>query len=160
MEKYMKKLVVFYSRTGTTKKVAQRLSLEIGAECEEINDRKKRAGLFGFFSAGFDAIRRKKTVIDPAEKAPDDYDLVLVGTPIWAGAMTPAVRTYLADNRGKIKKIVFFATGGEIPKDQVWADMETVVGQAPLAAWAAVAKTVQSGEYVVRLKDFAAKLHE
>lgn len=156
----MKKLVVFYSRTGTTKKVAQRLSLEIGAECEEIYDRKKRAGLFGFLGAGFDAIRRKKTVIDPAEKDPADYDLVLVGTPIWAGAMTPAVRTYLADNRGKIKKAGFFATGGEIPKDEVWADMETVVGQAPLATWAAATNMVQSGKYVVRLKDFAAKLHE
>lgn len=156
----MKTLVVSYSRTGTTKKVAQWLSLEIGAEYEEIIDRKKRSGIFGFFGAGFDAILKKKTVIDPSEKDPADFDLVLVGTPIWGGLMAPAIRIYLAENRSKFKKVGFFATGGEIPKAPVWVDMEKVAGQAPIATWAAPAKTVQSGEYVASLKNFVVKLHE
>ena len=156
----MKILIAFYSRTGTTKKAAQRLSREIGAGCEEINDLKKRAGFGGFLSAGFDALRKKQTAIDQLDNDPADYDLIVIGTPIWAGMMTPAVRTYLADNRSKIKKVAFFATDGEADHEKTWADMREMCGQAPMATLALPSKSVVSGEYVTRLKDFAAKLHE
>lgn len=154
----MKVLIVYYSRTGTTKKVAERLSQELGAECEEIIDHKKRAGFFGFLGAGLDALRKKVTKIDPPEKDPAGYDLVIVGTPIWAGLMAPAARTFLSDNRGKIKKIAFLATMGGAKLTKAWADMQTVCCLSPVATVAVSAKQMSSGEYITSLKDFAAKL--
>lgn len=156
----MKTLIVYYSRTGTTKNVAQRLSQEIGAESEEIIDLKKRGGFFGWLGAGGDAMRKKLAKIEALDKDPADYDLVVVGTPIWAGLMAPAARTYLAENRGKIKKIAFLATMGGSNLIKAWADMQTVCGQAPVATLAVPAKQVSGGEYITSLKDFAAKLYE
>lgn len=154
----MKTLIVYYSRTGTTKKVAQRLSQEVESESEEIIDHKKRAGLWGLIGAGFDAALKKKAKIDLLNQDPAGYDLVIVGTPIWAGLMAPAARTFLSDNRGKIKKIAFLATMGGSKLTRAWADMQTVYGAAPVATMAVSAKQMSDGEYITSLKDFAAKL--
>jgi len=48
----MKALVVFYSRTGTTKQVAEALAQSLNCDSEELIDTKKRSGPLGFLSAG------------------------------------------------------------------------------------------------------------
>lgn len=156
----MKTLIVYYSHSGTTKKVAQRLSQEIGAEGEEIIDLKKRVGWWSFPVAGFDAILKRKTGIKPPEKNPADYELVIVGTPIWAGQMTPAVRTFLTANRSKIKRVAFLATDGGADHAAVWADMSAVVGKKPVAVISIPGREVAAGEYMDKLKDFVSRLHE
>jgi flavodoxin len=121
----MKSLVVFYSRTGTTKKVAEAISKKLNADIEEIVDLKSRKGILGFFSGGKDAFKKELTKIKKTEKNPADYDLVLIGSPIWAGTMVPAVRTYLND--AKIKKAAFFATGGSPSPQRVFPDMHEMI---------------------------------
>lgn len=156
----MKTLIVYYSRTGTTKKVAQRLSQEIGAASEEIVDLKKRAGWWSFPGAGFDAILKRKTRIKPPEKNPADYELVIIGTPIWAGLMAPAARTYLTEQHDKIKKVAFLATMGGSGLTKAWPDMQAVCRQVPMATLAVSSKQMSDGEYLAALKGFAAKLNE
>ena len=113
----MKSLVVYYSRTGNARFVAETIAAEIGADIEEIIDLKKRGGAFGFLIGGFDAWRGKLTEIAPANKSPAGYDLVVIGTPVWGGRPTPAIRTYLKQNDLSGKKVaVFFARGGKKPQ--------------------------------------------
>jgi len=110
----MKSLVVFYSRTGNARFVAQTIAAEVGADIEEVIDLKKRSGVFGFLRAGADARRGKGTEIAPTQKSPADYDLIIVGTPIWGGRPTPAITTYLKKNNLSGKKVaVFFVKGGK-----------------------------------------------
>ncbi|MBE3088681.1 MAG: flavodoxin family protein, partial [Actinobacteria bacterium] len=47
-EKSRNILVVYYSRTGTTRKVAEYITKQLGADMEEIIDMKKRSGIWGF----------------------------------------------------------------------------------------------------------------
>jgi len=117
----MKILVAYYTRDGHTRQVAQRIAESFGADLDEVVDTKKRNSILGFLIAGYDATRGKTTEI-LFEKDPADYDLVIVGTPIWNGRVTPAIRTYLLTNREKIKKAAFFATyaaGGGICLEQM-----------------------------------------
>jgi flavodoxin len=110
----MKSLVVYYSRTGNARYVAQTIASQIGADIEEVIDLKKRGGVLGFLIGGRDARQGKETEISPSTKSPADYDLIVVGTPIWAGKPTPAIVTYLkkSDLSGK-KVAVFFTQGGK-----------------------------------------------
>ncbi|EHR77439.1 flavodoxin [Thermococcus litoralis DSM 5473] len=105
----MKTLVVFYSRSGTTKRVAQELAEALGADIDEVIDKKSRKGILGILRAGYDATREKTTEIE-FTKDPSEYDFVIVGSPVWNRRVTPAIRTYLLQNRGKIKAAAFFAT--------------------------------------------------
>jgi flavodoxin len=47
----MKTLVVYYSRTGKTRFVAERVASELKADIEEVVDLKNRSGRFGFLKA-------------------------------------------------------------------------------------------------------------
>ena len=106
----MKSLVVYYSRSGNTRFAAEQISKEIGGEIEEIIDKKKRKGLLGFVSSGYDATRGRATKIAAIKRSPKDYDLVVVGTPMWNKRITPAVRTYLRDNNFSEKRVALFCT--------------------------------------------------
>lgn len=113
----MKSLVVYYTRTGNARFVAETIAAEIGADAEEVIDMKKRSGVLGYLSGGKAARQGKETQIAPSKKSPADYDLIIVGTPIWAARPTPAVTTYLKKNNLSGKKVaVFFTQGGKKPQ--------------------------------------------
>jgi flavodoxin len=113
----LKSLVVYYYRAGNARFVAQTIAAEVGADIEEVIDLKKRSGVLGFLRCGSDARRGKETKIAPTTKSPADYDLIIVGTPVWAGRPTPAITTYLKKNdlSGK-KAAVFLTQGGKKPQ--------------------------------------------
>jgi flavodoxin len=112
----LKSLVVYYTRTGNARFAAETIAAEIGADVEEIMDMKKRSGAIGWLSGGSDARRGKETEIAPTKKSPADYDLIIVGTPVWASRPTPAVTTYLKKNDLSSKKVaLFFTQGGKKP---------------------------------------------
>ena len=62
-KKYRNILVVYYSRTGSTRKVADYIAKQLSADMEMIIDMKKRSGAFGFVIGGMDALMRKETKI-------------------------------------------------------------------------------------------------
>ena len=110
----LKSLVVYYTRDGNTRFVAETIAAEIGADLEEVIDLKKRSGIFGYLSGGRDAIQGKETKISPSVKSPAGYELIVVGSPIWAGRPAPALTTYLKKNDLSGKKVaVFFSQGGK-----------------------------------------------
>jgi len=122
----LKTLAVYYSRTGNARFVAETIAAEVGADVEEVIDLKKRSGILGYLSGGRDARQGKETEIAPTTKSPVNYDLIIVGTPIWAGRPTPAITTYLKKNDLAGKKVaIFFAQGGKKPQgiDQIKALM-------------------------------------
>ena len=87
----MKYLVAYYSRTGNTKQLAHQIAEALSADIDEIIDKKKRKGVGGWLSAGRDATGKRDTEIT-AIKNPLDYDVVIVGSPVWGSNLTPAIR--------------------------------------------------------------------
>jgi flavodoxin len=111
----MKCLVVYYSRTGKTRFVAETIASQLGADLEEIVDQKKRSGSLGWIMAGKDASRKSLTEIDAAKNSPANYDLIVIGTPIWAWSPSPAVRTYIKQNSLSGKTVaLFYTSDGDI----------------------------------------------
>jgi flavodoxin len=110
----MKSLVIYYTRDGNTRFVAETIAAEIGADLEEVVDLKKRSGILGYLSGGRAAMQGKETKISPTIKSPAGYELIVVGSPIWAGKPAPALTTYLRKNDLSGKKVaVFFSQGGK-----------------------------------------------
>jgi flavodoxin len=153
----MKNLIVFYSRTGNTKKVAQELTKITGWEIEEIFDTKDRSGIFGYLFAGRDAMRKKLTELKQLTKNLTDYDFVVVGTPNWGGTVSAPVRTFLQNFKRELKKVAFFCTKGGKGGASLFPEMEEICGLKPSATLALRTKEVAAGDLDGKLKDFAAK---
>ncbi|EKE21314.1 MAG: flavodoxin related protein [uncultured bacterium] len=130
----MKKiLVVYYSRTQTTKKVAMQLAEKLGADVEEIKDTVDRKGAKGYLISGRDATLRKLTVLEKSEKNLRDYDLVIIGTPIWSWNMSVPVRTYLTDHKSEFPEVTFFCTMGGSGDKRAFAEMGEIIEKKPIA---------------------------
>jgi flavodoxin len=141
----MKALVVYYSRTGNTKFVAEKIAQELGAEIEEVIDKKNRIGPIAYLSAGKDAARRNKTEIAETSKNPSEFDLVVVGTPNWVSKPTPAIRTYLSkyDLAGK-KVATFCITDGYSGGEKVIEEIRALIPNSDSAEHLVVSKPTEN----------------
>jgi len=128
-EKSRNILVVYYSRTGSTRKVADYITKQLGADMEMIIDMKKRSGVFGFVIGGMDALMRKETKISEIKKDPSKYELVIVGSPLWAGNIPPAIRAYLNKYKADIKSVAFFATSGGLSQGKIFEEARSLIGK-------------------------------
>jgi flavodoxin len=126
-------LVVYYSLSGNTERVANDIAASLGADIERLHERTPRRGLFGYLRAAFDSLREKGVPLEDFGKCVDDYPLVIIGTPVWAGRITPAVRTYLETIRGRCRRVAFFTTSGATDPAEIVPAMEKLAG-LPAAA--------------------------
>ena len=100
-------LVVYYSRTGNNRTIAKTIAEKLSADIDEIIDKKNRQGKLNWLLAGRDSRARKLTEIE-FQKNPQDYDTIIIGSPIWAWNPIPPIRTYLQQVDLKGKRVAFF----------------------------------------------------
>ena len=154
----MQTLIVYFSRTGHTKKVGDELAKALPGDVEEIVDTVNRAGPVGWLMSGREGGGRKLAKIVPAKKDASQYDIVVVGTPIWAGNMSSPVRTYLTENKAKFKSVAFYCTEGSKGSEKAFAEMEEIAGKKPKATLAINMADIKTGADGEKVKKFAADL--
>ncbi|MCX7785638.1 MAG: hypothetical protein N2201_05365 [candidate division WOR-3 bacterium] len=154
----MKILVVYYSCTGKTRTIGHTLSTLLNCDCEEIIDMKNRKGIFGWLSSAYDAFRKKMTTIQKINYNPKDYDLVIIGTPNWAGMPTPAIRTYLNQNLGNIKNVAFFCTMGSDDIGKVFTELEAICQIKPKALLSIKSSEVEKNLFSDKVQTFIEKI--
>ena len=76
-----------------------------------------------------------------------DYDLVVIGTPVWAGKITPAIRTFIAKNKNALKKVAFVATASGKDYERAFKELEFVIGIKPEFKIGATEKDLKDGSY-------------
>jgi flavodoxin len=139
----MKCLVVFYSKSGHTAKVGRALAEALGADVQEIRSRRKYRGPWGFMAGAYQAARGKTPRLEKISHDPEGYDVVVIGTPVWAGTMAPPVRSFLHVHGEKIRNAAFFLTAGGENPGRAFQDMEKLSGCTPLATLATRAGEVK-----------------
>ena len=105
-------LVVYYSRTGRTAKAAEAIAAVLVADLEPIHDVTPRVGGFGYLKSAIMALRERPSAILPPLRDPADYELVVLGCPVWAGKMATPMRAYIERNRAGIHRLALFCTLG------------------------------------------------
>ena len=153
----MKSLVAYYSRTGTTKTVAEAIIDALSADVEPIIADTEGKGMGRL---AMQAVFNVHAKIGQTTKDASSYDVVIVGTPVWASKMSPPVRTYLAKNKSKFKSVAFFCTYGGRGSEKVLKSMESFCGKTALGMLDILEQDVKSGEYVEKVKRFATDLQE
>lgn len=113
-----KKLVAYFSASGTTKKIAQTVADAAGADLYEITpkeaytsadlnwmDKKSRS------SVEMNDKKLRPEILDKAVEI-GNYDTIILGFPIWWYVAPTIINTFLEKHDFSGKKIVLFATSG------------------------------------------------
>ncbi len=112
--KKMKKLVVYYSLDGNTKLIAETISKEINADILALQYKKERKakGFMKFILGGKEVMKKIKPELLSFDKNPQDYDLIFIGTPVWAGSYSPPLSTFFSTIKLRDKKAALFCCYG------------------------------------------------
>jgi flavodoxin len=110
----MEAAIIYYSYSGNTDKIAKIL-IEYLRQKYQVNIARLEAWdeSASFFGQAARALLRKKASIAPAGLDLSSYDLICLGTPVWAFAPAPAMNTYLDKCSGLLgRPVVLFTTYG------------------------------------------------
>lgn len=129
----MRALVVYYSWTGNTAKVAKAVAAELGADLEEIGEVKPRKGRFAQFRCALDSMFQLRPRICSSDRNLAAYDLIVVGTPVWARKMAGPVRTWFGRSAGKLSVVAAFCTEAGAGGETVIDAMSQAAGRTPVA---------------------------
>ena len=113
----MKTAIIYYSLDGNCALVAKTLQeilvappFKGKAELFEIKlmDTKKRSGFSKFLWGVGQMLKRKKPALQPLLVDPAAYDLIVLGTPVWAASPAPALGSFLDSVTINGKKLALF----------------------------------------------------
>ncbi len=108
----MKTAVIYYSLTGNTRLIAAKIADVSGGDLFPIELKKplKQKGPWKYFRGGRDVLlKRKPPICDPGFDQ-DGYELLFIGTPVWAGSFVPALDTFFEQVRIAGRKVALFAS--------------------------------------------------
>ncbi|MCR5201907.1 MAG: flavodoxin [Lachnospiraceae bacterium] len=113
----MKTLVTFFSVSSKTKKVAERLAKLSGADLFEIKPEVPYTSADVKFINPLARCNKEKlgkAQVPIADKISnfDEYDLIVIGFPIWYAAEPNIIDTFVTDYDFSGKKVALFATSG------------------------------------------------
>ena len=155
----MRTLVVYYSRKGHTAELAGQIARELGADTEEIVDRKQRGGPLGWMSAGRESMKDVPAEIEEPKRDPAGYELVVIGGPVWAGKIATPARSYMRKFTGKLPETAFFTTSaGE--NESTFEHMASLAGKAPKATLSVRNKEQKAGAHAAKVQEFVGKLRK
>lgn len=126
-------LVVYYSRSGTTERLAAQLASKLGADLEVVRTERSYAGIAGYFKGIWHSLSRRVPELSRGRDV-TDYAVVIVGSPIWAGHLSAPMRSYLARYGRQIRPVAaFWVSGGGAGYKNVAAEIEAITGRPLLA---------------------------
>ena len=88
-------LVISYSNTGTSRRLAQMLCQQQGWPMAEISEVQPRCGFSGQLSCLLDSWMRRRPPIFYMGPPPNEYDAVVLVAPVWSWRLAGPVRSFL-----------------------------------------------------------------
>lgn len=110
-ELIMKSIIVYFSLEGNVKFVAERITKQINADMLCLTPEKgyPTGKVSKFLWGGKSVMFGEKPKLEPYKFNKDDYDVIIIGTPVWASSYTPPIKTFLSDNDLSGKSVALFA---------------------------------------------------
>jgi flavodoxin len=139
-------LVAYYSRTGTTERLARALADRLGAEFDRIETPTSYAGPIGFAKGIWHSLRG---VSPPIRRGldPRRFRVVVVCSPVWAGRLAGPPRTYIRQ-AGKIQRLCGAAVSGAGGRqERFFREMERLGGQDGIPRLSLAQRQVAGGGF-------------
>ena len=154
-----KSIVIFYTRTGNTRFVAEEIATVLGSDLRPLVEKRNRQGAWGYLWSGFDALVENKAKLQEFQIDLAQYDLIFLGTPNWAANVPPAIRTFLTQSNLKDKKVVFFCTQDGMGAGRVFNSLRLLAKGAEIVDEKFFNKVSQNKEAIrLQVRDWLKKI--
>ena len=151
-------LVVCYSYTGTTRRLAQLLCSHHGWPLGEIVEEHPRSGAVGTLRCVLDSLLRRHPAVRYEGPDPADFHTVVLLSPVWMYRLAGPMRSFVARHREALRHVAVILTMGAGGASNAVAEIAHVLGHGPILVRTFTAHEVEDGSGTGRLLDFADEL--
>ena len=158
----MKRIVVFYSLEGNTKRAADEIAKGLGAEVLEAVPEKdvKAEGAGKFAVGGMQAMTEKCPKLKNKPFDASAYDEIIIGTPVWAGKCAPAIRSFIKENALDEKVIAVFTCSSSLNNKGCIENMNKMLHHIKYDISLADSKAAAVTENDNKIKEFIAGIQD
>lgn len=103
----MPNLVVYFSRKGYTKKLAEEMAKRTHADLYEVKTKERIKGILGFWWCGRFGMHRWEMPIETVTLNLESYDTVIICSPIWVFTVCAPILAFLKQASGRVKKVEY-----------------------------------------------------
>lgn len=127
-----KVLVVYYSQTGATEKVAKEIQQQLNADIEAIEVENPYDGDFNATIARCQKEMEsgEMPTVKPLKANIDDYDIIMIGYPVWFGTYARPIASLIESQKFEGKKVVTFCTFGSGGLQSSTSDLKAALPNA------------------------------
>lgn len=134
----MKAAIVYFSLNGNTDFTAKKIADKTGADLIKLTTVKAYPTGYWkqMFWGGKSVVMGEKPKLEPYTFDADKYDMVVFGTPVWASTFAPPLKTFILENKDKLKGKRFsaftcFTQGGD---EKTYKKLKEILGIDELSA--------------------------
>ncbi len=133
----MRTLIVDYSRTGTTGRLARTLQDRLGATRAPIRCARYRGGALSFLRAGLDSLLGRLPRLDPPTPDMGGLEAVVLACPVWTGHPATPMRAFLAARPALPDRVgLVLAFGSNASPETALAEFADLLPRPPTATLA------------------------
>jgi flavodoxin len=137
-------LVVYYSLSGHTKTLAERIGSEGGWAVARIEDATTRSGKWGQLRSVMSTFLGAKPHIRYSGPSPAAFDVIVLGGPVWVGKMASPLHTFIANHQHEVKALALFCTCGGSGGEKAMTDLAKRCEKPPTATLAVTEAQLKS----------------
>ena len=153
-------LVVAYSYTGTSRRLAQLLVAQQHWTLGEVRDARPRSGAAGTWRCLLDSLFRRRTEIRYDGPNPGEFDAVVLVSPIWVYRLAGPMRSFVAAQRASLRDVAMISVMGGSGAPNAVEEVHRLIGRPSLMNAAFNTREVEDGSCATRLQAFGTAVQE
>ena len=152
-------LIVYFSRTGRTEKVVDRVK-ETLQDCkkEPVRELIRRNGPLGYLRSLWEATVGATPIIQRPENDPSQFDLLILASPVWMSRVASPMKTYLNKMEAHFPKVAFVVTEGGSGGNRALLQMRDLCSRIPIAELVITEDEIAKGNYIHRVDTFCEQI--
>jgi flavodoxin len=147
-------LVVVYSHTGTSRRLARVLVDLQRWSLGHVWETRPRSGLAGSVRCVMDSLLRRGPTVRYDGPNPGAFDAVVLVSPIWAGRLAGPMRSFVASHKDALRDVAVISVMGGRGASHAAAEVCRLIGRATLMEADFSSQDVDDGSFAARLEAF------
>lgn len=150
----VKTLVVYFSRTGQTQRVANEIARRCDAHLDGIRLQNQGIPWFAGWRYNWQTLTHAEPPICRPTRNPANYDLVVLGIPTTRAGLAPPIRSYVRQYGDRIRHMALFCAEGTGVDAQGFSEVSALYGKRPVATFGVARKHLPAIAHREQLIDF------